>query len=248
MPCWSRACPGCKRSRHPPSSRNGRSGGSANSPATAPPTRRVINLANTSSQMVQLISKLSLAAILYFGAREVIGGALTVGGLVAFNMFAQRVSGPVIRMAQLWQDFQQVRLSIERLGDVLNTPIEPVARSRMALPEIKGEVRFERVRFRYGLEGPWTVDDIELRHARRVARSASRARRAPASRRSTKLLQRLYAPSGRAHPDRRRRHCTGRSRLAAAADRRGVAGELAVQPLDPREYRARESRNAARIR
>lgn len=78
--------------------------------------QRVINLGNSGSQAVQLISKLSLAAILFFGAREVIAGALTVGGLVAFNMFAQRVSGPVIRMAQLWQNFQQVRLSIDRLG------------------------------------------------------------------------------------------------------------------------------------
>src|SRR3546814_2316677 len=46
--------------------------------------------------------------ILFFGAQQVIAGALTVGGLVAFNMLAQRVSGPVIRMAQLWQDFQQI--------------------------------------------------------------------------------------------------------------------------------------------
>lgn len=82
-------------------------------------------------------------------AREVIAGALTVGGLAAFNMFAQRVSGPVIRMAQLWQDFQQVRLSIARLGDVLNTPVEPGAGPRTAPPAMKGHVRFDNVRFRY---------------------------------------------------------------------------------------------------
>jgi subfamily B ATP-binding cassette protein HlyB/CyaB len=69
-------------------------------------------------------------------------------------MFAQRVSGPVIRMAQLWQDFQQVRIAIARLGDVLNQPTEPGAGSRTALPAIRGTIGFEGVRFRYGLDGP----------------------------------------------------------------------------------------------
>src|SRR3546814_17591281 len=82
--------------------------------------QRVINLGNSGSQAVQLISKLSLAAILFFGAQQVIAGALTVGGLVAFTMFAQRVSGPVIRLAQLWQDFQPVRPSVDRMGAILN--------------------------------------------------------------------------------------------------------------------------------
>lgn len=124
--------------------------------------QRVINLASTSTQMVQLISKLGLAAILFFGAREVISGTLTVGGLVAFNMFAQRVSAPILRLAQLWQDFQQVRLSVERLGDVLNAPPEPGAASRTTLPKLRGEVRFERVRFRYAPETPWVLEDIDF--------------------------------------------------------------------------------------
>ncbi|MGY4396689.1 subfamily B ATP-binding cassette protein HlyB/CyaB [Sphingomonas sp. UYAg733] len=159
--------------------------------------QRVINLGNTGSQAVQLISKLSLAAILYFGAGQVIAGAMTVGGLVAFNMFAQRVSGPVIRMAQLWQDFQQVRLSIERLGDVLNSPVEPGMGSRIALPQLKGAIRFDGVKFRYGLDGPWTLDDINLDipagGTLGVAGSSGSGKST-----LTKLLQRLYTPaSGR---------------------------------------------------
>ena len=157
--------------------------------------QRVINLGNTGSQAVQLISKLSLAAILFFGAREVIVGALTVGGLVAFNMFAQRVSGPVIRMAQLWQDFQQVRLSIERLGDVLNTPVEPGAGSRVALPSVKGAVRFDGVKFRYALDGPWTLEDISFDlppgGTLGIAGSSGSGKST-----LTKLLQRLYTPAG----------------------------------------------------
>ena len=157
--------------------------------------QRVINLGNTGSQAVQLISKVSLAAILFFGAREVIAGALTVGGLVAFNMFAQRVSGPVIRMAQLWQDFQQVRLSIDRLGDVLNTPIEPGAGSRVALPSVKGAICFDGVKFRYALDGPWTLEDISFDlppgGTLGIAGSSGSGKST-----LTKLLQRLYTPAG----------------------------------------------------
>ncbi|WP_034159150.1 type I secretion system permease/ATPase [Sphingomonas sp. ERG5] len=157
--------------------------------------QRVINLGNTGSQAVQLISKLSLAAILFFGAREVIAGAMTVGGLVAFNMFAQRVSGPVIRMAQLWQDFQQVRLSIERLGDVLNAPAEPGAGSKVALPRLKGEIKFEGVRFRYGLEGPWTLEDIDFELGAGTTLGIAGSSGSGKST-LTKLLQRLYTPAG----------------------------------------------------
>jgi ATP-binding cassette, subfamily B, bacterial HlyB/CyaB len=164
-------------------------------------SQRVINIGNSGSQAVQLISKISLGAILYFGAKEVIGGDLTVGGLVAFNMFAQRVSGPVIRMAQLWQDFQQVGISIERLGDILNAPVEPGAGSRTALPALKGHIRFEGVKFRYGLDGPWTLDDIEFDLA---AGSTLGIVGSSGSGKSTltKLLQRLYVPAqGRIYID-----------------------------------------------
>jgi len=158
-------------------------------------SQRVINLGNSGSQLIQLISKLNLAAILYFGARAVIDHQMTVGGLVAFNMFAQRVSGPVIRMAQLWQDFQQVRIAIARLGDVLNQPTEPGAGSRTALPAIKGSVAFEHVRFRYGLEGPWTLDDITLGIPAGTSLGIVGSSGSGKST-LTRLLQRLYVAQG----------------------------------------------------
>lgn len=157
-------------------------------------SQQVINLGNTGSQAIQLMAKLNLAAILYFGAEAVIAGDLTVGGLVAFNMFAQRVSGPVIRMAQLWQEFQQVRIAIDRLGDVLNQPIEPGSGSRTALPAIRGHVRFEGVRFRYGHDGPWTLEDIDI--ALQPGATLGIVGSSGSGKSTlTKLLQRLYTPA-----------------------------------------------------
>ena len=96
---------------------------------------RVTSLGNTASQAVQVINKLVIAAVLYLGAKLVIDGSLTVGELVAFNMLASRVSMPVLRLAQMWQDFHQARLSIDRLGDILNTMPEPSFNAgRAALP------------------------------------------------------------------------------------------------------------------
>ena len=159
--------------------------------------QRVINLANSGGQAVQLISKLSFAAILYFGAMEVIAGRLTVGGLVAFNMFAQHVTAPVIRLAQLWQDFQQVRLSVERLGDVLNAPAEARAPSSVTLPAILGAIRFEHIHFRYADQGPWTLDDIELDLEPGCMLGIVGSSGSGKST-LTRLLQRLYLPgSGR---------------------------------------------------
>lgn len=159
---------------------------------------RVISLGNTASQAIQLVSKVATAAILYFGARLVIGGDLTVGELVAFNLLAGRVSTPVLRLAQIWQDFHQARLSVQRLGDILNTPAEPVyTPGRAALPAIRGDIKFEHVTFRYRIDGPEVLSDVSLsvpagQFVGVVGTSGSG--------KSTlaKLIQRLYVPeSGR---------------------------------------------------
>ena len=124
---------------------------------------RVLNLNNNASQAVQTINKLSVAAILYFGARLVIAGDLSVGELVAFNMLAQRVSAPVLRLAQMWQEFHQAKLSIDRMGDILNSAPEPSFNpGRVALPAIRGEVAFEHVTFRYRVDGAVALDDIHF--------------------------------------------------------------------------------------
>jgi ATP-binding cassette, subfamily B, bacterial HlyB/CyaB len=113
---------------------------------------RVLSLGNTASQVVQLVSKIVTAGVLYFGAKLVIEGNLSVGELVAFNILASRVRSPVLRLAQIWQDFHQARLSVLRLGDILNSTAEPTyTAARTRLPAIRGSIKFDHVTFGYPL-------------------------------------------------------------------------------------------------
>jgi subfamily B ATP-binding cassette protein HlyB/CyaB len=155
---------------------------------------RVISLGNVTSQAVQLVNHLVTVAVLFFGAKLVIEGNLTVGELVAFNMLANRVSMPVLRIAQIWQDFHQARLSIERLGDILNTRPEPMINvGRAVLPPIRGTVTFDHVGFRYRVDGPEILHDISFHvPAGQIVGVVGPS----GSGKSTlaKLLERLYVP------------------------------------------------------
>jgi ATP-binding cassette, subfamily B, bacterial HlyB/CyaB len=155
---------------------------------------QVTKLANWGNHLIQLVSKLTTVAILYFGAQAVIAGDLTVGALVAFNMLSGRVAAPILRLSQLWQDFQQVRISVDRLGDVLNAPAEPEHNpNRASLPPIRGEVDFDKVRFRYRADAPEVLRGVSLR----VASGEMLGIVGPSgSGKSTltKLVQRLYVP------------------------------------------------------
>ena len=155
---------------------------------------RVVSLNNVASETVQLINKLVAAGTLYLGAKLVIGGSLSVGELVAFNMLSARVSSPVLRLASIWQDFHQARLSVERLGDILNTLPEPTqSPSRAALPPIHGRVTFDHVTFRYRPDGPETLHDlsfgVEPGQVVGIVGSSGSGKST-----LTKLVQRLYVP------------------------------------------------------
>jgi subfamily B ATP-binding cassette protein HlyB/CyaB len=141
-----------------------------------------------------LINKLMTLGIIWWGAHLVIGGEITVGQLVAFNMLAGRASGPILKLVQLWQDFQQAGISIARLGDILNTPREPGFNpNRSRLPSLQGAVTLDHVRFRYRPDGPVILDDVHLpikpgEVIGLVGRSGS------GKSTITKLIQRLYIP------------------------------------------------------
>ena len=153
---------------------------------------KVTKLAVIGQQGVQLIQKLVTVATLWIGARLVIEGKLTVGQLIAFNMLSGQVAAPVIRLAQLWQDFQQVGISVARLGDILNAPTES-ASSRLALPDIRGDIVFEHVDFRYKADGRLILQDLNLViRAGEVLGIVGRSGSGKST--LTKLVQRLYTP------------------------------------------------------
>ena len=150
-------------------------------------------LAAVGQNGVQFVSRLVTALLMLFGAKAVMDGDLTVGALVAFNMIAAQVTQPVLRLSQLWQDFQQMQVSVERLGDILNAPTEPAFQSRSALPAPRGEIEFKNVTFRYRPAGL----DVLRRLSFRIEPGEVIGVIGPSgSGKSTltKLIQRLYAP------------------------------------------------------
>ncbi|HNA21396.1 MAG TPA: type I secretion system permease/ATPase, partial [Agitococcus sp.] len=141
---------------------------------------------------ITLISKLVTVATLYFGAKLVIQGDLSVGQLIAFNMLSGQVMSPVMRLAQLWTDFQQTGISIQRLGDILNTRTE-IANSKTALPPIRGQIQLDQVVFRYRPDMPEVIKNMTLGvNAGEVIGVVGRSGSGKST--ITKLIQRMYLP------------------------------------------------------
>ena len=151
------------------------------------------SLANYGHQGIDLVGKLVSAAMLWYGARLVMDQQLSVGQFVAFNMFAQRVAQPIMRMAQLWTDFQQTGISMARLGDILNTRTEVPPASAAQLPPLKGRIQFDAVSFRYRPEAPPVLHTLSLDvQPGEVIGIVGRSGSGKST--LTKLVQRLYTP------------------------------------------------------
>ncbi|WP_255362618.1 type I secretion system permease/ATPase [Mitsuaria sp. 7] len=158
---------------------------------------RTQTLAQYGNEGINLIGKLVNAATLWWGAQLVIDGQLSVGQFVAFNMFAGRVAQPIMRIAQMWTDFQQTGISMARLGDVLNTRTELRPQSAGAMPRVRGDVTLENVTFRYRPDAQPVLHGVDLSvQAGEVIGIVGRSGSGKST--LTKLLQRLYVPeSGR---------------------------------------------------
>jgi subfamily B ATP-binding cassette protein HlyB/CyaB len=152
----------------------------------------VSNVATFASGGVTLVSKLVTAAIMWMGASLVIDNKMTVGELVAFNMLAGQVSSPILRLAQLWNDFQQVGISMSRLGDILNARTEVVGQ-KTRLPRLEGAIAFDQVSFRYRPDAADVLRSISVQiNPGEVIGIVGRSGSGKST--LTKLVQRLYVP------------------------------------------------------
>ena len=155
---------------------------------------RATSLMTIAGQVATGVQKITTVAVLWVGAYRVIDGSLSIGQLIAFTMLSAQVTGPLLRLVNLWQEFQQVGISVQRLGDVLNAQPEPSYNpNRTTLPQVAGRITFEDVTFRYRPDGQEVIRKVSFtvppgQVIGIVGRSGSG--------KSTiaKLIQRLYVP------------------------------------------------------
>ena len=150
-------------------------------------------LGSLGQNSIQYVSKVTTALILLIGAQSVIEGAMTVGELIAFNMIASQVVQPILRLSQLWQDFQQVQVSVARLGDILNAPPEPTPQNLLTLPPPRGAIELRNVTLRYRPDAPDALRSVTLSiQAGEVIGVVGPSGSGKST--LTKVIQRLYSP------------------------------------------------------
>lgn len=157
---------------------------------------RMRQIANTYNVAANGIEQLMALLILVLGAYTVMhDSAFTVGMLIAFQMFASRVSQPMLRIVGIWQQFQEASLAVQRLGDIMHAPVEPYSVLPSRMGDGQGHIRIEGLSFRYGENLPYLYQNFEMT----VAPGRVVAIMGPSgSGKSTlaKLLQGFYLPSG----------------------------------------------------
>lgn len=149
------------------------------------------NMGNISGAISGMFQKAMTIAILYLGVKLVIENKLTIGQLIAFQMFANQFTAPILRLVNLWNELQQALLGIDRLGDILNTPVEVQSSKAITLPQVSGSVKFDNVSFKYNINTPYVINGFSLDIKQGmsiglVGRSGS------GKSTITKLIQRLY--------------------------------------------------------
>ena len=161
-------------------------------------------LTNTAASSVAgFLNKLSGLLLLWVGAYLVLDNQLSLGQLIAFRILAGNVTGSLLRFVQVWQSFQEVGMSVERLRDILNSEPESGDEDRLniPLPNVEGAVKYDEVCFRFTANGPLQVANVNLEFPAGtfvgiVGESGS------GKSTTMKLLQRLYPPnSGRIQVD-----------------------------------------------
>jgi subfamily B ATP-binding cassette protein HlyB/CyaB len=151
------------------------------------------NVANLAGNSISLINKFATIAIVFFGSIRVTNGDMKVGELIAFNMLASQISTPILRLSQLWNDFQQVGISMSRMSDILDARTETAGKS-ISVPALTGIILFENVSFRYKPDNADILKEVNLLiQPGEVIGIVGRSGSGKST--LTKLIQRLYLPT-----------------------------------------------------
>lgn len=152
---------------------------------------KLANMGNISGALSGTFQKAMTITILYFGVKLVLENKLTIGQLIAFNMLSGQFTMPVLRLVGLWNEFQQALLGVDRLGDILNHPVEIQSSKLITLPTIQGAVKFDKINFKYTVNTPNVLDNVSF--AINPGMSVGIVGRSGSGKSTvTKLIQRLY--------------------------------------------------------
>ncbi|MBI6217814.1 type I secretion system permease/ATPase [Proteus vulgaris] len=144
-------------------------------------------------QFIFIIHKITTAIILWQGVNFIINAQMTVGELIAFNLFAAHITQPILRLAQCWQDFQQTSISLRRIGDILSNPTEHQYQGLATVPKITGSITFSNVYFRYTDKTPDVIESLSLSiPAGKFIGITGRSGSGKST--LTRLIQRFYTP------------------------------------------------------
>jgi len=152
----------------------------------------------------QVLQKLSQLLVLWVGAAMVLKGELTLGQLIAFRIISGYVTQPLLRLSSIWQNIQELRVSFERLADVVDTPEESseADKGNIPLPPVHGDVAFEKVSFSFSPGSPEVLKNVDL-HIPQGTFVGVVGQSGSGKSTLMKLLPRLYSPTqGRILVDR----------------------------------------------
>ncbi len=148
-------------------------------------------MGNFTGSICGFLQKAMTIAILYVGVILVIENKLTIGQLIAFQMFSGQFSAPMLRLVGLWNEFQQTLLAVDRIGDILNSPVEMQSKTAVTLNDVQGDIKLENLSFRYNIESPNVLKNINL-HIKAGTKVGFVGRSGSGKSTLTKLIQRMY--------------------------------------------------------
>lgn len=151
-------------------------------------------MGNFTGSITKFLQKAMTIAILYTGVLLVIENKLTIGQLIAFQMFAGQFSAPTLRLVNLWNEFQQTLLAVDRIGDILNSPLEVQSETAVTMRNVQGHIKLDNLSFKYNVELPNVLNNVNLEIPAGL-RIGIVGRSGSGKSTLTKLIQRLYYPS-----------------------------------------------------